>query len=46
MIRPAEVLPGMRDSKNFFETFGLVARAIVVHRSLRPDVTGEEDEPA
>jgi ribosomal protein S18 acetylase RimI-like enzyme len=40
------VLPGMRDSKNFFETFGLVARAIVVHRSLRSDVTGEEDEPA
>lgn len=27
-------LPGMRDSKNFFETFGLVARAIVVHRPL------------
>ncbi|MBI2703985.1 MAG: GNAT family N-acetyltransferase [Actinobacteria bacterium] len=30
----ATVLPGMRDSKNFFETFGLVARAIVVHRGL------------
>ncbi|MEY2570032.1 MAG: hypothetical protein QOE63_382 [Acidimicrobiaceae bacterium] len=28
------VLPGNRDSKNFFETFGLTARAIVVHRSL------------
>jgi GNAT superfamily N-acetyltransferase len=27
-------LPGMRDTKNFFESFGLVARAIIVHRSL------------
>ena len=27
-------LPGMRESKNFFEAAGLVARAIVVHRSL------------
>jgi GNAT superfamily N-acetyltransferase len=31
----ALALPGMRDTKNFFERFGLVARAIVVHRSLR-----------
>ncbi len=30
----ALVLPGMRESKNFFEMFGLVARAIVVHRAL------------
>ena len=30
----AIVLPGMRESKNFFEMFGLVARAIVVHRAL------------
>lgn len=30
----ALVLPGNRQSKNFFETAGLVARAIVVHRSL------------
>lgn len=30
----ALALPGNRDTKNFFETFGLVARAIVVHRSL------------
>ncbi|MEP6661732.1 MAG: GNAT family N-acetyltransferase [Acidimicrobiales bacterium] len=30
----ALVLPGMRESKNFFEMFGLVARAIVVHRPL------------
>lgn len=28
-------LPGDRHTKNFFETFGLVARAIVVHRPLR-----------
>lgn len=30
----ALALPGDRDTKNFFETFGLVARAIVVHRPL------------
>lgn len=30
----ALVLPGDRHSKNFFETFGLTARAILVHRSL------------
>jgi ribosomal protein S18 acetylase RimI-like enzyme len=30
----ALVLPGNRASKNFFERFGLTARAIVVHRSL------------
>ena len=28
-------LPGDRATKNFFETFGLVARAIRVHRPLR-----------
>ena len=28
-------LPGNRESKNFFETFGFTARAIVVHRPLR-----------
>ena len=27
-------LPGNRETKNFFERFGLVARAIVVHRAL------------
>ena len=27
-------LPGNRDTKNFFETFGFTARAIVVHRRL------------
>jgi GNAT superfamily N-acetyltransferase len=31
----AVALPGMRHTKNFFETFGLTARAIVVHRNLR-----------
>lgn len=28
-------LPGNRATKNFFETFGLVARAIIVHKPLR-----------
>jgi GNAT superfamily N-acetyltransferase len=27
-------LPGSRETKNFFESFGLVARAIIVHRTL------------
>lgn len=30
----AIVLPGARETKNFFETFGLRARALVVHREL------------
>jgi GNAT superfamily N-acetyltransferase len=30
----ALALPGNRETKNFFETFGFTARAIVVHRSL------------
>jgi GNAT superfamily N-acetyltransferase len=30
----AVVLPGDRDTKNFFESFGLKARALVVHREL------------
>ena len=29
-------LPGDRATKNFFETFGLVARSLRVHRSLPP----------
>jgi ribosomal protein S18 acetylase RimI-like enzyme len=33
----ALALPGDRATKNFFETFGLKARAIVVHRSLLDD---------
>lgn len=32
----ALALPGNRAAKNFFERFGLTARAIVVHRDLRP----------
>ncbi len=28
------VLPGNRETKNFFETAGMVARAIIVHRRL------------
>jgi len=30
----AVALPGMRETKNFFEAAGLVARAIVVHKPL------------
>lgn len=30
-------LPGNRATKNFFESYGLVARAIVVHRPLTTD---------
>lgn len=30
----AMALPGDRDTKNFFETFGLKARALVVHKPL------------
>ncbi|MCX7620409.1 MAG: GNAT family N-acetyltransferase [Acidimicrobiales bacterium] len=30
----AVALPGDRATKNFFESFGMVARAIIVHRSL------------
>lgn len=32
----ALALPGMRHSKNFFERFGLTARAILVHKDFRP----------
>lgn len=38
----AVALPGDRASKNFFERFGLVARAIVVHRTLETD--GDPDD--
>lgn len=31
----AFVLPGNRETKNFFETFGFTARALVVHRRLQ-----------
>jgi GNAT superfamily N-acetyltransferase len=33
----ALALPGNRATKNFFETFGLTARAIIVHRTLGAD---------
>lgn len=33
----ALALPGDRHTKNFFESFGLVARAIIVHRDLQGD---------
>jgi len=36
----AAALPGNRALKNFFERFGLTARAIVVHRAL----LGEEPQ--
>jgi len=39
----ASVLPGNRAAKNFFERFGLTARAILVHRSLR-GAAGERDD--
>lgn len=39
----ALALPGMRQSKNFFERFGLTARAILVHRDL---VARPPDDPS
>jgi len=39
----AVALPGNRATKNFFETFGLVARAIVVHRAF--GATDAEEAP-
>ena len=39
----ALALPGNRAAKNFFERFGLTARAIVVHRSLLVDEDEDED---
>jgi GNAT superfamily N-acetyltransferase len=35
----ALALPGNRNTKNFFETFGFTARAIVVHRKLEEPPT-------
>ncbi len=37
----ALVLPGNRDTKNFFETFGFTARAIIVHHRLGPPTPPE-----
>ncbi len=42
----ALALPGMRHSKNFFERFGLVARAILVHRDLRATPSEGAEEGA
>lgn len=42
----ALALPGDRHTKNFFETFGLTARAIVVHRSLEGDERTSDDAGA
>lgn len=46
----ALALPGNRHTKNFFETFGFKARALVVHRSLvaapeEPTGAGQGGEP-
>ena len=38
------VLPGMRDSKNFFERYGLKARALLVHRAFIEEEEEEEEE--
>lgn len=38
----AVALPGDRETKNFFERFGLTARAIVVHRRLDHDDAASE----
>lgn len=40
----AIALPGDRHTKNFFETFGLTARAILVHKSLEQPVTPETSQ--
>jgi len=32
----AFALPGMRETKNFFETFGFTARLLVVHHRIEP----------
>jgi GNAT superfamily N-acetyltransferase len=37
-------LPGARETKNFFEGFGLTARAIVVHRALGEGSDDHEDD--
>jgi GNAT superfamily N-acetyltransferase len=37
----AEALPGDRDTKNFFEASGLVARKITVHRTLTSGISDD-----
>ena len=40
------VLPGMRESKNFFERYGMKARALLVHLPLVDErESGDEPEP-
>ncbi len=39
----AKALPGDRSTKNFFESFGLKARLLTVHRAL-PPLDGDEAE--
>jgi len=39
-------LPGERATKNFFERYGLTARAIIVHRPLGPFAPTVDVEPA
>jgi len=38
----AKALPGDRSTKNFFESFGLKARLLTVHRAL-PPLDGDDD---
>jgi GNAT superfamily N-acetyltransferase len=50
----AQALPGARETKNFFETFGFTARRLVVHHSLcsnletteSPNIPGTLGAPA
>ena len=39
-------LPGTRETKNFFETFGFTARLLVVHSDLRPAPAGPTEGAA
>ena len=38
------VLPGMRDSKNFFERYGMKARALLVHKSFEDADEAPDEE--
>jgi ribosomal protein S18 acetylase RimI-like enzyme len=40
----ARALPGHRAAKNFFETHGFTARAIVMHQAARPAAGGPDPE--
>lgn len=40
----AYALPGQRETKNFFETFGMTARLLTVHITL--DAAGSDGDPA